>query len=89
MKFNVLNKVKTAAISDLNKEPTGRYSEFADVAYQRNFENALAADAQEVIDKYEADETGVAAQRFKAIAGEAVESAATRERDLKLIQKKK
>jgi len=88
MRFNVLNKVKTAAISDLNKEPTGRYSEFADVAYQRNFENALAADAQEVIDKYEVDETGVAAQRFKAIAGEAVESAATRERDLKLIQKR-
>jgi len=88
MKFNVLNKVKTAAISDLNKEPTGRYSEFADVAYQRNFENALAADAQEVIDKYEADETGVAAQRFKAIAGEAVESAATRQRDLELIQKR-
>lgn len=88
MKFNVLNKVKTAAISDLNKEPTGRYSEFADVAYQRNFENALAADAQEVIDKYEADETGVAAQRFKAIAGEAVKSAATRQRDLELIQKR-
>jgi len=88
MKFNVLNKVKTAAISDLNKEPTGRYSEFADVAYQRNFENALAADAQEVIDKYEVDETGVAAQRFKAIAGEAVESAATRQRDLELIQKR-
>ena len=95
MKFNVLNRVKTAAISDLNKEPTGKYSEFVGVAYQKNFENALAADAQALIDNYRADddnyradETSAAAKRFEAIAGQAVESAAIRQEDLNLIQKR-